>query len=423
MYDEDMSSTATLDPAAAVVVDVASEVASLAGAANVVMARLVAVTAAAIAGGETDEAGMKTPAAWLAWRSGLSPERAGQLVKLAKVRDRYPLLFKAFERGVVSVDQMTELVKAPEWAEAQMLAFAEIGTVQRLRRAIRDEAFEHDPDEPVEAKAERAPKERLSFGVKDGGWRINGAGGDIDRGKRIEAALVESKDRLVAEGNPDATWFDALADIAERSMDAVPSRDRRDRYRTWFHVDAKTGAMTTTDGWRIPQNLARMCTCDGMGAIVLQHDGLPFNVGRSQYIVPDRTRRIIERRDRGCRVPGCTADRFVDVHHIIHWQDGGPTDTWNLLSLCPRHHRMHHQGQLGITGNADEPDGIEFTDTRGSPIPHAHPPNPPSEPPTCERPYEAPPAGRMNYDWVGLGWAHPNALQRRREQANSWHQN
>ena len=125
----------------------------------------------------------------------------------------------------------------------------------------------------------------------------------------------------------------------------------------------------------------------------------------------------------GCRVPGCTADRFVEVHHIIHWQDGGPTDTWNLLSLCGRHHRMHHQGLLGIEGNADEPDGIEFTDTRGSPIPHAHPPNPPSEPPECERPYEAPPAGRMNWDWVGLGWAHPNALQRRRDQANLWHRN
>jgi Domain of unknown function (DUF222)/HNH endonuclease len=386
------------------------------------MARLVAVTAAAIAGGETDEAGMKTPAAWLAWRSGLSPERAGQVVKLAKVRDRYPVLFAAFERGVVSVDQMTELVKAPVWAERQMLAFAEIGTVTRLRRAIRDEAFEPDPDEPVEEKAAPVPTERLSFGVRDDGWRVNG-GGDVDRGQRIEAALVEAKDRLFDEGNPDVTWFDALVDIAERSMDAVPSRERRDRYRTWFHHDTKSGAMTTTDGWRIPQNLARMCTCDGMGAIVLERDGLPFSVGRSQYIVPDRTRRIIERRDRGCRVPGCTADRLVEVHHIVHWQDGGPTDTWNLICVCPRHHRMHHTGLLGIAGNADEPAGIEFTDTHGSPIPESCAPAPPGEPPKSERPYEAPPAGRMNYDWVGLGWAHPNALARRRDQANSWHQN
>ncbi len=420
VYDSDMSPAATIDAAPPVVRDVAAEVAHLAGVLNTAMARLVAVTAAAIAAGETSEAGMKTPAAWLAWRSGLSPEHAGQIVRLAKARDRYPVLFDAFDHGVVSADQMTELVKAPEWAQQQMLGFAEIGTVSRLRRAIRDDAFDHDPDEPAEAKAARAPKDRLSFGTKDGRWRAN-VDCDLDLGKRIEAAFTEAKDRLFDDGNPDATWIDALVDIAERSLDAVPSRDRRDRYRTWFHHNTATGATTTTDGWRIPQNLARLCSCDGLGAIVYETNGVPFSVGRTQHIVPDRTRRIIERRDRGCRVPGCTADRFVEVHHIIHWEDGGPTDTPNLLSLCPRHHRMHHKGELGITGNADMPDGITFTDHRGKPIPASHPPDPPPDgTPVCDRPYEPPPAGKMNYDWVGLGWAHPNALRKRRDQANQW---
>jgi Domain of unknown function (DUF222)/HNH endonuclease len=414
-----MSSTSTIVAAPPVVRDMASEVASLAGALNLVMARLVEVTATAIAAGETDEAGMRTPAAWLAWRSGLSPEHAGQLVKLAKARDRYPVLFDAFDRGTVSADQMTELVKAPDWAEQQMLAFAEIGTVTRLRRAIRNDAFEHDPDEPAEAKAAREPDDRVSFGVRDGRWKLRGSL-SLDLGRQVEAALTESKDRLFDAGDHQASWADALVDIAERSLDAVPSRERRDRYRTWWHLDAN-GNMTTTDGWRIPESIARLLTCDGMVAPVWETDGVPFSVGRMQHIVPDRTRRIVERRDRGCRVPGCTADRFVEVHHIIHWEDGGVTDTWNLICLCPKHHRMHHQGVLGITGNADQPDGITFTDARGSPIPLAHPPNPPSEPPTCERPYQAPPAGRMNYDWVGLGWAHPNALQHRRDQANSWH--
>jgi hypothetical protein len=206
MYDADMCPVATIDPAPAVVRDIASEVASLAGVLNTAMARLVEVTAAAIAAGETSEAGMKTPAAWLAWRSGLSPEHAGQVVRLAKVRDRFPVLFDAFERGVVSADQMTELVKAPEWAQTQMLGFAEIGTVSRLRRAIRDDAFEHDPDEPAEAKAARAPENRLSFGTKDGRWRVNGEC-DLDLGKRIEAAFTEAKDRLFDDGNPDATWL------------------------------------------------------------------------------------------------------------------------------------------------------------------------------------------------------------------------
>ena len=51
VYDSGMSSTATLDPEPAMCCDAASEVASLAGAANVVMARLVAVVAEAMAAG------------------------------------------------------------------------------------------------------------------------------------------------------------------------------------------------------------------------------------------------------------------------------------------------------------------------------------------------------------------------------------
>jgi hypothetical protein len=51
MYDAGMSSAATLDAAPPVVRDIASEVASLAGVLNTAMARLVEVTAAAIASG------------------------------------------------------------------------------------------------------------------------------------------------------------------------------------------------------------------------------------------------------------------------------------------------------------------------------------------------------------------------------------
>jgi len=58
-------------------------------------------------------------------------------------------------------------------------------------------------------------------------------------------------------------------------------------------------------------------------------------------VVSDRLRRIIERRDRGCRVPGCTNERFVEVHHIIHWLQGGVTDSWNLISL-----RLSHEPEL-----------------------------------------------------------------------------
>jgi hypothetical protein len=64
-------------------------------------------------------------------------------------------------------------------------------------------------------------------------------------------------------------------------------------------------------------------------------------------------------------VPGCDRSRWLHVHHIHHWEDGGRSDTENLIALCHRHHRLHHLGQLGIEGNADDPHGVVFTDGRG----------------------------------------------------------
>ena len=69
--------------------------------------------------------------------------------------------------------------------------------------------------------------------------------------------------------------------------------------------------------------------------------GLPVSVGRTQRTVPERTRRLVILRYRGCCVPGCTADQFLHVHHVIHWDPDygtGPTDTFEsraLMSATP----------------------------------------------------------------------------------------
>src|SRR5690606_12136223 len=66
-----------------------------------------------------------------------------------------------------------------------------------------------------------------------------------------------------------------------------------------------------------------------------------------------------------CRVPGCDSTLWLQVHHIVHWEDDGETVTWNLCCLCAHHHRLHHQGMLGIVGSADEPGGLTFTNQHG----------------------------------------------------------
>ena len=73
-------------------------------------------------------------------------------------------------------------------------------------------------------------------------------------------------------------------------------------------------------------------------------------------------------RDRVCRHPAC-ANRFhLEIHHLVHWRDGGTTDPHNLLGLCGKHHRAHHAGEFTIAGNPELADGLTFTDRRGRPI-------------------------------------------------------
>jgi hypothetical protein len=55
-------------------------------------------------------------------------------------------------------------------------------------------------------------------------------------------------------------------------------------------------------------------------------------------------RRGVMARDRGCRFPGCTQRRFVDLHHVVFWANGGPTAPGNLVCLCRFHHRLVHEG-------------------------------------------------------------------------------
>jgi hypothetical protein len=69
-------------------------------------------------------------------------------------------------------------------------------------------------------------------------------------------------------------------------------------------------------------------------------------------------------------VPGGTQSRWSEIHHLVHWDDGGVTAAWNLLALCA--HTITAgitAGGLGIGGNADLADGVVFGDPAGGGVP------------------------------------------------------
>jgi len=203
------------------------------------------------------------------------------------------------------------------------------------------------------------------------------------------------------------SWADAFLAMAERSLGAGATvRAHHDRHLVLLHVgtdaEGATGAHLHAHlhlGPALGDGLRRFVGCDARIRPVMESGGRPVNVGRAFRTVPDRTRMVIEERDRGCRVPGCDRDRWLHIHHVVHWEDGGVSDTHNLLALCRRHHRLHHLGHLGIAGDADDPDGVIFTDGRGWTLNGCGRPVPP------RRSVEAAAGGELG---IATGaWSHP----------------
>ncbi|WP_020142050.1 HNH endonuclease signature motif containing protein [Terracoccus sp. 273MFTsu3.1] len=264
---------------------------------------------------------------------------------------------------------------------------------------------------------ERVPVEpaHLSMGLDaDGRFRLR-YDAPAEVGALVEAALAEARDHLFHTltpdgqepdrqllngdvlhptwtetdgGRPRITWADAMVVLATRSLDAATTTDahgaegaggggdagravavggsagraRAARYRVQVHLDTDGGWLTGRP--RLPQTIVNGLTCDGTLTPVWETDGHPVNVGRTQRVVPHRTRVLVLDRDRGCRFPGCGSTHHLEIHHVTHWRDGGPTDTDNLLALCPFHHDGHHRGEFTLTGDPTRPDGLTFhTDT------------------------------------------------------------
>lgn len=200
-------------------------------------------------------------------------------------------------------------------------------------------------------------------------------------------------DHIVGVGGEKTSLADGFAEIANRSLEGVTSTSRRDRYRVYVHLDTRGAHLTGRPP--LPHHIAESLTCDGHLQPVWMTEGAPVNVGRTQRIVPERTRRLLDDRDRGCRYPGCPSGGFTEKHHIIHWLLGGRTDTANLVSICPAHHDAHHRGEFMIHGNPDlpddHPDGLAFTHYAGLPITYTPPKATPREAPLpAGAPYAGP---------------------------------
>ena len=177
---------------------------------------------------------------------------------------------------------------------------------------------------------------------------------------------------------------------------------------------------TFEDGTPVPATALAVALCDcELTRIVINADGAPIDLGRSQRLYTGPQRRAVIARDRHCLWPGCTLPaRYCDVHHLLWWgRDHGPTSVDNGALGCDFHHHEIHRRDLTITRILTTgPDGLALAtyrltdptgrelDATGRWLPAASSPptySPPTDSPpttTGSRPTDSPPKRRTRFE-------------------------
>jgi 5-methylcytosine-specific restriction endonuclease McrA len=335
---------------------------------------------------------MPSCAAWLAWKCQLAPGTARDHVRVARALKELPLIQGEFAVGRFSYSKVRALARiaTPE-TEQDLVDMAEsmtAGQVERFAAAHRKCSAGGNGQPPP-------PRgQKLAWRLNDDGTiTITGTFHPED-GAVILQALRASRDDLEhphdAECVPAGDLADALTDVCARYLQAtIAAADNPDVYQVIIHAGAAAIADDETvsaetpvwhparpdrchveDGPAISPAALQLIGCNAtVSTMVHDADGAVLAAGRRVRKAPPALRRAVRERDRyRCRFPGCDSRR-VDLHHIQHWANGGPTAQDNLLCLCRRHHTIVHDKRYIITASG------QFHTRDGKPIP-ASPPLP-----------------------------------------------
>jgi hypothetical protein len=363
--------------------------------------------------------GIRSLEHWVQWKANMSEHRAAKLVRVARRRGELPACWALFADGRLTEEAMVRIAsRVPAERDREMAATAPGLMIAQLNRVLATLPPLPDPEDPAAPQ----PPERqwyLRLHQRPDGSLRGEFDLPADHGAIVQLGLSAGRDQVHRERHdlPDGadtgpaarkvTLADALVRLAQAGADALDGTLQRtgrpgDRHLVILHRDLRADRTLSSahlhgTGVHLPDTLTRYLTCDTDLTIALHHG--PRLVG---FTPTDRTptrklRRWLERRDGGCVHPLCTARRWLHIHHLHHWEDGGPTIGSNLVCLCPTHHRALHTGDFTLHGNP-ETGTLTCHDRHGRPI---EPPRPPqSGPPDDRPPTYQPPYGEPLREWT-----------------------
>lgn len=299
--------------------------------------------------------------------AGLSPTEGRRRQRRARCLAAFPAVAATLEEGRCSTDHVD--VIAGEWESADP------AVARRLLDRDRDLAMAAGNRPPAllrryvqhlitviaaELGVERTKQRRARRSLKH--WFAKGDGmgrlvGDLDAGdyQRMSDILDRETYRRM-QADRTLTREQAAAD----ALVAILCGEVTDRAGgSGGSVGVLIDLATLTDGLHpgsvcecvngAPVDVAAvraMATEAGIVPIVISGEGVPLDVGRSRRLATVAQRTALAAVHATCMVPDCDTpfDR-TEIHHVIPWEEGGPTDLANLGPLCSAcHHHVHDRG-------------------------------------------------------------------------------
>ena len=343
--------------------------------------------------------GAVSTASWLARELHYPVPTAYEYVRVARKPQEFPMLKTAFSYGELDYTTVRLLLRyINERNERGLLVLAKELTFTELRRVLagvepEDKDDDEKPDEPYLNAHTRddgmiagsfllppVEGEKFKAALKIAELAAYGA----QEGDETEPPEEACPAEMVDEPRPDpgmgaekilrapsrfgAPLKSAMYDAFVTMIDMVRTNPVSPLRAPGAHVNI----MCTTDGraWmpsnpQAPSSAIRQYLHNALGRWhIMDGKGLTLNMGRQQRFATDaQVTALLAQWEYQCAMPGCNHSRFMEIHHIHEWVDGGSTDIDNLIPLCSSCHSKVSHGLAHIANNSGY---IEFRFLDGS---------------------------------------------------------
>ncbi|MEX5711454.1 DUF222 domain-containing protein, partial [Parafrankia sp. FMc6] len=318
--------------------------------------------------------GLRSCAHWLSWRCGIGLRAAREHLATARALEQLPAVRAAFADGIISYSKVRAITRIADptterlWLEHALHCTA--GQLERLVRTLRQATA--DPDDRARTQAAR----RVTWRTDDDGMLHLTAVLPPDEGAQLIAALAAARTSLTTTttttNNSDPGFGSDATDSDQPPPDEKITAAPRDRHRDadallalaegflqqpapgltspthtiTVHVDATT--LLTTTQPRPPQptpqprpgsraeiapeiglspTVLRRLGCDTLiRSLFTDPHGNPLRLGRRHRLPTRQLRDAVHARDHGtCQYPGCAHTRWLHIHHLTPWTNGGTT--------------------------------------------------------------------------------------------------